>query len=357
MKNISNKYFAAIRKLIPEPKPRSQVGIDIGVNSCKMIELMSHGGTSHELVNWTIEPIVDGDKEKAIKSLMDKLKTPCLSPSTAVSGKGTLIRYIDLARMTLTDLKKSFMIEADKYFPFPVDQIYTDCHIIDSKAKDNKMAVLVAAAKKKLINDRIALLTRVGLQVSFIGLNAIALTNIFSLPSVNAGKDNSNKEQKKEATAVAILDMGAEVSNLTILVNDISRFTRDIFINGSDFSCSISNALGVSFEEAEEIKYHPGKRQAEMQKAIEPVVLNLVSEMRLSFDYFVTEKNIPISKLLLTGGNTAIENLSEDFSNYLEIPVNLWNPIESLNISPDVDTDDLKENTGRLAVALGLALY
>jgi type IV pilus assembly protein PilM len=357
VKNIANKYFEAIKKLMPEPKPHSQVGIDIGVNSCKMVELISHGGTSHELVNWAIEPVVDGDKEKAINSLMDKLKAPCTSPSTAVSGKGTLIRYIDLARMTLTDLKKSFMIEADKYFPFPVDQIFTDCHIIDSKAKDNKMAVLVAAAKKELINDRIALLTRAGLQVSFIGLNAVAITNIFSLHGLNAGKDDSSKEQKKEAEAVAILDMGAEVSNLTILVNDIPRFTRDIFISGNDFSRSISNALGVSFEEAEEIKSHPNNRQGEMRKAIEPVVSNLVSEMRLSFDYFVTEKNIPISKLLLTGGNAAIEKLPEDFSNYLEIPVALWNPIESLNISSDVNADDLKKNIGRLAVALGLALY
>lgn len=355
MSEFLNRYFRTIKKLVPESKPQSQVGVDIGVNSCKMVELKSTGGSTNELVGWAIEPVVGGDKAKAINAAVEKLTLPCISPSTAVSGKGTLIRYVDLARMTLDDLRKSFAIEADKYFPFPIDQIYTDCYILDPKSKDSKMSVLVAAAKKELIDERIKLLTGLGLQASFIGLNSTAMANVFNV--IGFKKEGAVEGEQKDPESVALLDLGEEVSDLTILVDNIPRFTRDIFMGGRDFTKSISNALSVNFEEAEKLKCQPDDKREEVRKAIESVVLNLLSEVRLSFDYFVTERNTHISQLLLIGGSAMVDGLPEAFSKYLEIPVERWNPIATLNVSPEVDGDELKKNAGRLAVALGLALY
>ena len=59
---------------------------------------------------------------------------------------------------------------------------------------------------------------------------------------------------------VALFDMGESVSNLTILVDKLPRFTRDIFIGGRDFTKMISNVLGVSFEEAQRLKQDPADK-------------------------------------------------------------------------------------------------
>ena len=354
MKKIIDKYFSVVKKFIPEQEEKSLVGLDIGINSCKMVELKADSN-SYKLINWAIEPVTINGHEQVITSLLSKLKFPTNNPITAVGGKGTLIRYIDMARMSIDDLRKSFSLEADKYFPFPADQIYTDCFIVDPKADDNKMSVLVASAKKEIVDARVQLLTKLGLQTNFIALNPIALVNVFDVLGKKATEENNN--DKDRTSVVAVLDMGETVSNLTVMDGNLPRFTRDVFIGGREFTRNVSNALDISFEEAEKLRGNPGDQTKEVVDASEAAVSNLVSELRLSFDYFITEKNITINKLLLTGGASMTMEIIDVFSKYLEMPVEKWDPLSCLSLGPDVDEEEIKQNAGRLGVAIGLALY
>ena len=351
MKNVVEQYLTAIKKFIPEHAEDPLVGLDIGTNSCKIIEL-NKKGSSYELLNWGIEQVEEGDKNKAINTLLGKLSIPALSPATALSGKGTLIRYIDMPRMSLDDLRKSFSLESDKYFPFPQDQIYTDCYILDSNAQGNKMEVLVAASKKELVRGRIELLGALGLQPNMIGINSMAIANVFNVLGNPAGDKNADKKD-----VVALLDMGEKVCDLTILVNNLPRFTRNIFLGGMDLSKCVSNALGVSFREAEKLKSKPGEKLSEVSMACESALLNLVSEIRMSFDYFVTENNMGISSLMITGGASLMVGLQEALGKYLEMPVKIWNPMDKVELTENISKEAVEEAGPKLGVALGLALY
>lgn len=353
MKALSDKYFTLVKRFFPEQEAKSLVGIDVGLQTCKMVELKKKG-PAFELTGWTIEPILQSDPTGAIKGTLSKLSMPTSSPRTAIFGKGTLIRYIDMPRMTLEDLRKSFALEADKYFPFPHDQIYTDCYILDNKAKDNKMSVLVAAAKKDLIDDRIELLTSLGLQADFISLNAIAIANVANVLSVEHPEVPETLDDAKRA--YAILDMGEMVSNITVMMEGLPRFTRDVFIGGKEFTRSISNAMGVSLEEAEKIKCQPQDRLSMLLNACDSTILNLVSELRLSFDYFTTERNVPLTHLFLTGGASLLEGMPGIFSRYLEIPVKRWDVFSGVEMT-DQMRKELSVDAPQLTVALGLALY
>ena len=85
--------------------------------------------------------------------------------------------------------------------------------------------------------------------------------------------------------------------------------------------------------------------------------MNMIQELRLSMDYFATEKNQEVDKLLLTGGTSMLEGIVESFEKNLEIKVSQWNPLSTLKMSPDVPTDNVDKNSSKLGVALGLALY
>ncbi|MCK5082973.1 MAG: pilus assembly protein PilM, partial [Candidatus Omnitrophica bacterium] len=236
MHRLLEQYFGTIKKFLPSEQKTSAVGLDIGTGECKLIELAKSENT-YELVNWAIEPVKDGDVNAAIIQVLSHLTAPCKSLYTSVFGKGTLIRYIDMPQMTIDDLKSSFDIEADKYFPFAQDQIYTDCYILEVRAKEKMMSVMAAAAKKELVDRRVKLLSDAGVPAEFIGLNPIALANVLNA----IGLDDEESEEGKEDCAIALLDMGESVSSLTILVNKLPRFTRDIFVGGQDFTKSISN--------------------------------------------------------------------------------------------------------------------
>src|SRR3989338_4003864 len=245
MKNFVAVYLEKVKHLLPEKTLQPSAGLDIGMDSCKLITLTGQEN-SLEALDVLVEPVSNGDFAGSIKKLLDRATAVVKNPSVSVSGKGTLIRYLDMPRMPLADLKKSIELEADKHFPFPKDQIYMDCFILDTQAKDNKMPVLVAAAKKDIIDQRMRLLTELGLQPDFITINAIAIANVFNVLQ----KDSKNeKDPGTKANAFAVLDIGSSISSLIILKDNIPRFTRDIFIGGRDFNNRIANILNVNAEE------------------------------------------------------------------------------------------------------------
>lgn len=348
MPQLLDTYLSIVKKLIPHPVTGLSIGLDIDIDSCKLLELEKRGN-SFAILNWGVEPIEKGDVSSAIKKLLKRLNIESRTVRTAVFGKGTLIRFIEMPRMPLEDLKKSFDLEADKYFPFARDQIYTDTYILDSREKEKQMSVLVAAAKREIIHDRIALLTNLGLSADFIGLNALAIANVVSvLP------DASQKESSP--VVLAFLDIGEMVSNLVITVDGLPAFTRDIFVSGQELTKRISNALEISTQEAKDLKCHPEGRAQEILNICDSVLLNLISETKLSFDYFTTERNISIPKLFLTGGTSMLEGVNDFFVKNLDAKIERWNPIASLTLGEGVSVEELNAHAGHLGVALGLAL-
>ncbi len=353
MAQLNNLFSSLTSKFFPSKSLRPSVGLDIGVRSCRMVELLARPD-GYELLSFGIEPIVGGDVVKSIRAVISRTSQPNLTPVSALRGKGTLIRFVDMPKMSLNELKRSFSFEVDKYFPFPKDQIFSDCYILDSQGTDNKLPVLVAAAKKELVNERIKLLNEAGLQADFITLNSIAVANVFNVLGTPQVPSEIVAQGKK---AVAILDVGEIVSNLTILVDNHPRFNRDIFIGGRDFTKNISSVLRINFDEAEKIKQNPKERAAEVSSCIESVSFDLVSEVRLSFDYFTTEANLALGQLFLTGGATSMEQLQQILSKQLEVQTVCWNPFGVLKFGSRVSLEQVSASVAHLGTALGLALY
>ena len=122
------KYFNTIKRFLPAEQSTSAAGLDISTGECKLVELRKIKNI-YELVNWVIEPIHNGDVKGSIQKILSQLATPPRVLYTSVFGKGTLIRYIDMPKMSLDDLKSSFSIEADKYFPFAQNQKIGRAHV------------------------------------------------------------------------------------------------------------------------------------------------------------------------------------------------------------------------------------
>lgn len=346
-------YFRFVKKFLPDEKGVTKIGLDIGVNSCKFIALAKMGD-KYEIQAWGIESIPAGDLIQGLKAMVVKYNLPSRSPVISVSGKGTLIRYIDMPRMSLGDLKKSFSIEVDKYFPFDQNSIYTDCSILDPKSKEKKMAVLIAAVKKEMIDERVQALSGAALEPQQVTINAIAVANAFQI--LGTGEKTAESTEKSKSHAKAILDIGDSVSNLMIIKDGVPRFTRDIFIGSQEITKRLMNTLGLSAEEAENIKRNPGDQAETVLNTCETTFMNWISEIRLSLDYFITEKNIQVDQLLLTGGGSMMANVETLFEKNLDLTVRKWDLLANLSFAPNVAKDELAKHAPRLSVAIGLAL-
>ena len=345
-KKLFDQYLLLVNRLIPKPAAPPVIGIDIGTSSIKAVELgFVAGGV--EIRHWAIEPVAGNDTKSALKKIGERLRFNNQLLVSAVFGRGALIRYVDLPRMPLEDLRKSYIFDLDKYFPFDSKSIYTDCSILDPESKDKKMSVLLAAVKKEMVDERLKLFKETGLELNRVTINSIAIANAFNRlgPQVTAS-----------GKAKAVLNIGGSASCLMIFKDSSPRFTRDIFVGSQELTKKIANALGVDEKQAEAIKCQPGEKLAQVIEACDMPINNLITEIRLSMDYYMTEKNIQVDELFLGGGGSLLKGMADIFGKNLELPVKIWNPLGRVRLNAPAASGDIQTYAAQFDVALGLGL-
>ena len=146
-KKLFDQYLLLVNRLIPKPSAPPVIGIDIGTSSIKAVEL-GHTAGGFEIRHWAIEPLAGNDTKSALKKIAERLHFNNQHLVSSVFGKGTLIRYVDLPRMPLEDLRKSYIFDLDKYFPFDPKSIYTDCSILDPDRQGQENAGIAGGRQK-----------------------------------------------------------------------------------------------------------------------------------------------------------------------------------------------------------------
>jgi len=345
-KRLLGQYLSLVNRLIPKPKAPPVIGIDIGTSSIKAVELGQAAG-GLEIRHWAIEPLAGSDTKGALKKIAGRLHISNQVLVASVFGKGTLIRYVDLPRMPLDDLRKSYIYDLDKYFPFDPKSIYTDCSILDPDSKEKKMLVLLAAVKREIVDERLKLFKEAGLEINSVTINSIATANAFNRlgpPLSASGK------------AKAVLDIGGSASCLIIFKDSSPRFTRDIYVGSQELTRKIANALGVDDKQAEELKRQPGEKLAQIIEACDMPINNLITEIRLSVDYYMTEKNTQVDELFLSGGGSLLKGIEGVFEKSLGMPVKIWNPLVKVKLNTPAAGEDIQSYASQFGVALGLGL-
>ncbi|MBM3247949.1 MAG: type IV pilus assembly protein PilM [Candidatus Omnitrophica bacterium] len=343
-----------LKALLPKEKPSINIGLDIGSSSVKAVAIKLEKDKA-ELINYSIKPFdrdyISDSINKTLKDLNIENKTVNIS----IGGQGVVTRSVKFPRMSLSEVKNAIGFESEKHIPFPLNEVYMDCFIMRQLPEENKMLVLVAAAKKELIQHRLAYLKPLSLTANFIDVDSLALVNLinrieFKPQGLSTGVQNA--EQKK---AVALLNLGATFTSLCIVENGIPKFVRDIFIGGNDLTKRISNILGTGLAEADKAKCSPQEGWDKISAACESVLNNLINETRLSFDYFESDSGINISCLYLSGGGSYLRGIDEIIKTNLNVEVKYLNPAADLKVSESF-AGGLETEARKLSIAIGLAL-
>lgn len=343
-KNLFDQYLTLIGRFLPKPAAVPIIGIDIGASSIKALETETSAGKT-EIRRWALEPVVGNDSISALKKIAERMHFSNQVLVCALYGKGSLIRYLDMPRMSLEDLRKSFMFDLDKYLPFEPQSIYTDCAILDPESKDKKMFVLLAAVKKEMVEERLKLFKDAGLELDRLTINSIATANAFKYlgPSV-----------APSTNAKAVLDIGSSISSLMIFKDSSVRFARDIFIGSQELTRQIANIFSVDNAQAEAIKCNPADKLEQVIDACDTPINNLITEIRLSMDYFMTEKNVQVDELFLIGGGSLLKGIEGVFEKNLGVKVRMWNPLSTAHFNTLDASGDIQKYAAQFTVALGL---
>jgi type IV pilus assembly protein PilM len=324
---------------------KNSVGLNIGVSSVKMVQL-GFSNDKVDLCGFCIEES-QVDLEAVIKKIIQAHSIKRVNIS--VSGQQAITRYIDFPRMSLEELKQSLKFEAQKHIPFPISEVSLDACILRSDLPDNKMKVLLAAVKKDSLNQRLKILSGLDLEVGLVDVDSLALMNAFEF--------NYSQDENIKNKTLAILNIGSSTSNLNIMDSGYPVFSRDINIGGNNITKNASDALGLDFKAAEEMKISQDKEKSDkFSRVTEPVLAKLAQEVRTSFDYYESRSVTSVEKIFLSGGGSLFGGVRETLSNLLGIEVVNWDSFKKILLADGIEKERLKAISSQLAVAVGLAL-
>lgn len=335
-------------------KIKSLIGLDIGSRSIKAVELTREG---HGYVMTGYGQTEVHSEEQRPDAILEVLRDNAFHTKrvvTAVYGKSVIVRYLSMMRMPDEDLRNAIRYEADKYIPFDVEDVVMDSQPFTedslSEMDENEMRVLLVAVKKALIEDHVSLLSGLGLQSTIIDVDSFAVGNAFELARGGAFYDDDSDR------AIALLDIGANKTNINVFYGGTSYFTREIYLAGDDFTHAIGKRLGLDNDSAEMRKREPGDHPEEVMEAVAPSFDDLANEVLLSFDYFENQFDREVEEIYLSGGGARMAGIDEALERALNRPIHRWDPSEGIEVHEGtVDPELVRANAGQLAVAIGLA--
>lgn len=329
-------------------RDKFSLGLDIGTSAVKIIKLkVSKEGI--ELCGFDLQ-LASLDLTPLLRKIAQSQGGQQARINISVCGPAVIIRYVNFPPMNDSELKQALKFEAPKHIPFAITELNLDGYILKSGLADNKILVLLAAVKKEFVNQRLKLFESAALKPDTIDIDSLALINAFNF-------NYSGEEALKDKT-IALLNIGSAFSNLNILEGSTPRLSRDIQIAGNAFTKRLADALGLDFKSAEELKLNPpAEKVKNIASALEAVFSNLAAEIRTSFDYYESQNASAVEKIFLSGAGGNFSGFKDILANLLGIGVEYWDPLKRINLSANIDSQELKALSGQFAVAVGLALH
>jgi type IV pilus assembly protein PilM len=342
---------------------RTCVGLDIGSSSVKVVQL-KETSKGYQLVNFGIEPlppqtIVDGAIMNqsavvdAIKQLKLALKLKGREVATAISGHSVIIKKIKVPPMTPEELEEQIPWEAEHHIPFSKDDVEIDHQLVTTQNAQGQMELLLVAAKKEVVSDYSMVIREAKLMPTVMDVAAFTIQNAFEV----------NYEVNPEES-VALVNVGAALSNINIVSGGTSAFTRDVTVGGNIFTEEIQKRLNVSQEEAEAWKIGSIGEGAtdvlpsEVEAVLTEVAESVAGQFQRSLDFFLASStDATINRIFLCGGAAKVSALQKALQEKARAQVEIMDPFSRISIDErKFDMTFLHQHAAEAAVAVGLAL-
>src|SRR5215212_7051357 len=346
-----------------KPKVPPLFGLDISSSSVKMLEIVEAGKGAYRVERYSIEPlprdaVVDGNinnleavtesVKRAHKRLATRTKHVAMAvPSGAVITKKIVVN----GALREDELETQVESEANQYIPFALEEVNLDFQVVGpSPTNPEEQEVMIAATRKEKVEDRVAVAHLGGLKPLVMDVESFAQQAALSF--VVQGLPGGGKDQN-----VAVVDVGANVMNVTVLRNDQSVYTREQAFGGNQLTQDIVSRYGMSPEEAENAKRSGGLPDDFEAEVLRPYMENLSMEVQRALQFFFTSTQYhSIEHILLAGGSAVIPGLDEVVNARAQVPTSVANPFAQMQTSPRVQLKRLMVDAPSLIVACGLAM-
>ena len=343
------------------------VGLDIGSSSIKVcaLQLIGKGASQRYrlqklgMAALPFDAVVDGDimdsnaVASAIRQVLAEQKIKAREVAISVAGQQVMVKKVTFPLMSPAELAESVRWEAESFFPAGqgLDAYALDFAVLEERPAEGNMDVVLVACRKDKIEAYLSCVAMAGARPVLVDVDVFALQNVYEVNAPPGGRDE----------VVALVNIGAQFTNLTMLVGRKSLFWRDIAWGGHRFTDKLMEDWGVSREAAEQLKEGvaaEGRTPEEVEPSLSAISDSFAEELGRTIDFFRSSFKVDrLDRVLLAGGSAKVEHLSEILEERLRVSVERLNPFKALELDESsVDAAALRAIGCTAAVAVGLAL-
>ncbi|MCG6200710.1 pilus assembly protein PilM [Psychromonas antarctica] len=335
------------------------IGIDFGSNSIKAIAISKDKGTFQ--IDAVAEAgiakglIVENHFEditkltQVISQLRKNFPSSYKNVAIAVTGADVITKVIAMnADLNELELEAQVELEAESSIPFPLDEIFLDFEVLSENANNKELNdILVSAARKETVLSQVDCVEAANLTVKVVDVASHALARACELLFE---RDDYDK-------GIAVVDIGASQMRLNILHKGNVIFSRSKNHGGAICTQMMADRYGFSFNEAEKIKTERNWPVDCDIDVIAPFINMTVNHLRFDLRMFTNAPhNIPVEKVILTGGGQLMPELVSRLAEELALNVEIANPFIGFEYKNESDKVLLREVGVKYMTALGLAL-
>jgi len=343
-------------------KRNAVLGIDISTSSVKVLEL-SRSGQHYRVEAKALEPLPPGavsdrnisDPDEvgaAIRRAVRASGSSLKQAAVAVPTSAVITRTVPMpADRSEEEIETEIRLEAPKYIPYPLDEVYLDFEVRGvSESNPDTLDVTIVASRRENVELRQEALEAAGLKAKIVDVDAYALENALNLM---ADRHPSIRLEHR----IAVLDIGATLTTLTVIQNGATLYTRDQTFGCDQLTASIADAYGLSREQAEVARL-TGDLPADYQATVlEPFMQSAVDQIKHSLQFFTSASHYgSVDCIVLLGGGALHSGMDRFVTDRTGIPAFLGNPFDQMSSARRVNRATLMQEGPLFTIACGLAL-
>jgi type IV pilus assembly protein PilM len=337
-------------------RKRTSIGLDIGSGFVKVVEV-DHSGDQPEVVRVAMRPllpdaIVEGEimdyglVSDTVRGLFQEIGVKGAEVVTAIGGHDVIIKKIEMDRMKESDAREVIRWEAEQHVPFDIKSVELDFQILNPHEEGLQMEVLLVAAKRELVDNKVGLLQDAGINPVIIDVDAFALHNAFE----------HNHPEAMEGI-IALVNVGHETTNVNILEGGVPILTRDIPFGSRRIREDLQRERGLTAEQAEDV-VQARETVDDLERFVDSSADEVAVGIERASAFLMTrDDGETLGRIFLSGGGARVPGMVESLGRRMNVETHLVNPFERVPVRAGAaGTISIDEAAPMLLLPLGLAL-
>lgn len=268
------------------------------------------------------------DTEQLGAKIAEFVRTNMIKQRNAIitiTNQAVMMREVSVPNTKPSVIKSFVQVESQNYFPMDLTGCVVDYKFLTHEEGENGIEVklMLAALPLEIAEEYISVLKMAGFSIAKMDISSDSIVKLYSNHSMAAVL----AKPLEQDVSTAFVDFGAETTNITIAVNNVLKYNKQIPFGSKQITELFADIFDLTIEEAEEAKRNYLMPVGNLEEDIRVDKLeNMLAEFEESLSIFFVfhssrKTGYQIDEIIMLGGGSYFSNLDKYFAELYSINV------------------------------------